>query len=340
MEFCHLVVGHVQSFIAALAKRTDELLDLLRIADLNTNEYVGTARVSVAVIKLCNTVIPDNRAELLEATGPLRNSHRQDSLPSLADLRSLGDMPQPIEVHVRPRGDRHQFRTPELLTLDVPLNSGKGEGTSRLQCQTLILEDILDRGTDFVIGDHHDLIDEIFRKSEGLPAWLAYGYSICEGPDMLEPNAPARCKRSRHRIGIFRLHTDDSNLRAQLFYVSPNPGNESTAANRNKDGVQVSCVLLQDLEADRALASDHVRIIVRMDKGEAPLLTEHHGMLVGLIITIPVQHNLSSETSHGIHFDVRRGPGHDDCGPALQMVCSQRHALGMVTGRYCNDALF
>ena len=51
-------------------------------------------------------------------------------------------------------------------------------------------------------------------------------------------------------------------------------------------------VLAQDLHADRALAGDHVGIVVRMDEGEPASPLELARVRVGVVVGVAVQHDL------------------------------------------------
>jgi len=92
-------------------------------------------------------------------------------------------------------------------------------------------------------------------------------------------------------------------------------------------------VLAQDLHCHRALAGDYVRVVVGRDVGHAALGHQFARMPAGIVVGIAVQHYLGAQTLHRLHLDVRGGLGHHDQRLESQLLCRQRHALGMVAGR-------
>ena len=96
-------------------------------------------------------------------------------------------------------------------------------------------------------------------------------------------------------------------------------------------------VLAQDLHADGALAGDDLRVVEGVDEGQAPLRHPLHGLGIGLIVGIPVQHGLGAEAAHRLDLDGRRGPRHDDGGLDPQSRRPHGHPLGMIAGRSGDD---
>ncbi|MNG40677.1 hypothetical protein D3C84_1293740 [compost metagenome] len=62
---------------------------------------------------------------------------------------------------------------------------------------------------------------------------------------------------------MLRLDADDAYLRAQVFDVGRDPGDQPTAADRDENRIQLAGVLAQDFHCHGALPGDHVRVIER-----------------------------------------------------------------------------
>lgn len=64
------------------------------------------------------------------------------------------------------------------------------------------------------------------------------------------------------------MNTDDPNIGPHLFEVGSDAGDEAAAADRHKNCINRILVLGKQLHGNRALASNHVGIVKRMDKRE------------------------------------------------------------------------
>src|SRR5262245_11846174 len=63
-------------------------------------------------------------------------------------------------------------------------------------------------------------------------------------------------------------------LRPQALDVGSHPADEAAPAHGREHGMQRALHLAQDLHADRALAGDHVGVVVGVDEGETPAARE------------------------------------------------------------------
>jgi hypothetical protein len=97
-------------------------------------------------------------------------------------------------------------------------------------------------------------------------------------------------------------------------------------------------MLLQDLLADRALAGDHVRVVERVQEGQALLGLEDLGLGERLVEGVAVQHHLGAAGPAGIDLDGGRGPRHHDHRPGAELGRGQRHALRVIARRGADHA--
>ena len=140
------------------------------------------------------------------------------------------------------------------------------------------------------------------------------------------------------------LHADDAHVRLHRAQRGGDPGREPAAADRDEDGLG-RLELLRQLEADRALAGDHDRILERMEERRAGLpgvrlrrverLFERLSGLLELCAVVAARVDLrhrrvERHVDARAHSGLARGPGnrlavvagarrHDACGALLRV---------------------
>ena len=85
-----------------------------------------------------------------------------------------------------------------------------------------------------------------------------------------------------------------AHLRAQRLDRGADAGDQSAAADRHDDRVEIGR-LLQDLERHRALARDHVGVVERMDEGEVVAARRAPRRGRGFAEVGAVQHHVGAE---------------------------------------------
>ena len=206
----------------------------------DADEDPGAGRVAVPVVELRDVAVADGLAEGPEAAGPLRDLHGQQRLPVLADAGPLGDVAQPVEVHVGPAVDRHQRGVAPPGGLHMALDARHRQGARRLHDGAGVLEHVADGGADLVVGDDDDLVHYLPADPEGLVAGLAHGNAIHEDPDPVQPDRMPGGERRVHGGRLLRLHADDPDLRVQRLHVEADAADEAAATDRDEDGVDAA----------------------------------------------------------------------------------------------------
>src|ERR1700731_4462329 len=87
-----------------------------------TASFSARPWVSARPTKICAPSEP--LAEMQEATRLLRNHHRQQRFALAAEIGTLGDVAQPVKVHVRAAVDRHQALAAPAFACRVLLEPG------------------------------------------------------------------------------------------------------------------------------------------------------------------------------------------------------------------------
>ena len=135
-----------------------------------------------------------------------------------------------------------------------------------------VLEHVLQRRADGVGVHAHDLVHQLSRtrRKVSLPTCFTATPSA-NRPTMRErhpaaglaPSAPSR--RSPSGCTPITLIVG-----AQALHVRRDARDEPAAADRDEDRVYRLRAMPQDLDRDRALAGDHVRVVVGMNEGRRP----------------------------------------------------------------------
>ena len=136
------------------------------------------------------------------------------------------------------------------------------------------------------------------------------------------------------------MHANDFDLGAHRFDVVGHPRNQAAAANSHKHRMQRPLVLAQHFHGNRALAGNHIRVVKRVDKGQALFFLQRGGVGVCIRVTVAKQHHLAAQAAHRIHLELRRGGWHHDHGARAQLVRTECHALRMVAGRGADHTFF
>ena len=270
----------------------------------------------------------------------LRDRHGEHGLAPLAELGTLGDVPQPVEIEVGARVDGHE-RARDRRTIAaqrVFLEAGEADSSGRLGAGAGIVERVLHRRADLVRRHRDDLVEELAADAEGLGADLAHGDAVGEEPNLRQRHPLAGVDRRGHAGGLFRLDADDLDLGAQVLDEAGDPRGQPAAADGHEDRLDRIGMLAQDLHSHRALPGDHVGIVVGRHEREPALDLEPARLGECLVETVAEQHDLATAPAHGVDLDARRRARHDDRRRDPELGRCQRHALGVVAGRGGDDA--
>ena len=134
------------------------------------------------------------------------------------------------------------------------------------------------------------------------------------------------------------LHAVDLHLRAQALDGKGHARDQAAAAHRHDDRIQIG-QLVQNFQADGALACDDQLIVVGVDEGHAGFFLQLNGLVVGVVVGAGHETDLRAQILGVFHLHDGRTVRHaDDALDAAPGGC-QRHALRVVARRAGNDAL-
>jgi hypothetical protein len=284
MQFGGLVCADVYYVIAKLVKLGNDLgLLALGIRELHAYKDMCVASAGVAVVELSNRTIAEHLNEAPIASALLRNADGEQDFARLANFGSFGDMAQTIEVHVGARVDCDQAPRASRTGLGVGLKAGERQSACRLSHNANILENILDRRAYCVRIRDQNIIEQLSAKSEGFLAGLSDCDAIGEQADTVEHNAFASVDCRLHRSDINWLNPDHLGFGTQKFDIGRDAGGEATAADWHENRLDRVRMLMQDFNANSALPSNHIAIIIGVDEGESLCLFDLAGTRMGFV---------------------------------------------------------
>ena len=133
------------------------------------------------------------------------------------------------------------------------------------------------------------------------------------------------------------LDADDPHLRHEGLDEDGDARGEPPAAHGDEEAVELG-VLLDDLQADGALAGDDARVVEGGDEGAALGLGDALGLGLGGVEIVPEEQDPPAQVAHGVDLDARGDGGHDDGGVDAQQRGGAGDALGVVAGGGGDDA--
>jgi len=131
----------------------------LALSEADTDEYLRCLLVPVPVAELRDVLPAQQFAEPQKRPRRFRHLHGEQRLTLCAQVRALGYVPQPVEIHVGAAVDRDEHASGAVLPRHVFLDSRNGQGAGGLGNGARILKNILDGGADLIRGHQDDLID-------------------------------------------------------------------------------------------------------------------------------------------------------------------------------------
>src|SRR5690606_29167331 len=100
--------------------------------DIHADEDLGALAPLLAVVELGDVARAEHAAELKEAALLLGDLHRQQHLAAGAQVGTLGDVAQAVEVDVGATVDRYHALAVPVLARDELLHAGHTQRTGRL----------------------------------------------------------------------------------------------------------------------------------------------------------------------------------------------------------------
>ena len=215
------------------------------------------------------------------------------------------------------------------------LCGGNREQAGVLDDHLVVLDHVEERDNKLIVVHADDVVEVLLQVREDLVAHLEHGRAVGDGVGAGELHHVAGLERRREACRAGGLHANDADLGVVEFGESRDAAGQAAAAHRHEDGVDQR-QLLDDLHGDGALAGCHRGVVERWDVGEALLLGQLHGALLGVVKDVAVEDDLGAVALGALDLDERCGGGHDHDGACARVGGGVRHALRVVAGT-CGD---
>jgi hypothetical protein len=154
------------------------------------------------------------------------------------------------------------------------------------------------------------------------------------------------CQRRAHAIETFRLDADDLCRRRQIVEGERNAADQPTAADRTEQEVGAGTLglkLVERFEAGAGLAGDDLRIVERMQQGQAFGLSDLARLGGGDFLTRALamvgQHDAGAIARRGVALGGRCVDRHDDGDGNAKRLAGSRQPLREIAGGIGDDAL-
>src|SRR5437867_1161479 len=316
-------------------------LDLVPPGGLQRELHLGLAHAGpregavVVDVEHIGAGLGDEPGKLGEGARAVAEHHGQAHEAAVLDEPALDDAGDEVDVDVAARdheGDR-------LPGEGHPLVHERGERhrARPLDHGLLDLEQEEDRIGDLLLVDADHLVHVAARQVEGVVANPANGDAVGDGAGGGHHDALAGSESGLHPRHLLRLDTDHPHRRLERLDGEGDAADESAAAHRDQNGIEPGH-LLQQLEADGALAGDDARVVERMDEDEIALGLDLLGAGKGLVVVFAVEDHLGALPPRGHHLAEGRPFGHDDDGRDAQPGGVPGHGQRVVAGAGGHDA--
>ena len=332
MQLRQFVAAEIQRLQTAPPQCAHQLRRFATVAHLHADKHPRLLCIVITIIELRHIARPELFAKCLEAAGLLRNRHREDRLAVFTKFRFFCDKAQPVKVHIGTAGDSDERRATRFFAGRPGFGTGNRQSAGGLEDGAGVFKNILDRRA-HRIGVHADhLVDQRTAQAERFAAHLFDRNAVGKQADLRQLDATPGFQRLVHRIGIEGFDADDFDPGPQPFHIRSDAGDQSATADGDKNRIDRLRMLAQDFHGDRALAGNHVGVIVRMHVGQVATLFELARVGRRLVIGIAMQHDFGTAPAHRIDLDLGCGHRHHDGRRAAKALRRECDTLGMVAG--------
>ena len=259
--------------------------------------------------------------------GLVLQSNGQVGLAAAHDQAAGDDAVEDVHVDVA-AGDEAD----DLLALDGQLVEERRRHrhcACTLGHQLLVLHQGEDGGCGLVLSDGDNVVHILFTKLIGQLAGGLDLNAVCEGGDGREGLVFVLMEGAVHAGCALGLHAVDLDVRFEALDGKSHTRDQAASAHRDDDSVHIR-QLVEDLQANGALARNDQLIVIGVDKGHARLRLQLHSLVVGVVIGAGHEADLSAQILGVFHFHDGGTIRHTDNALDAAAGGCQRHALGVV----------
>ena len=303
------------------------------LADLDADERrAGLAVVALDVLEQHDVVV---RAEHLVEEAPQRarllgELHEEVVLQPPVHERALDHLGVAAHVVVAAREQADDVGVG--VEVEV-VERGGGQRARGLGDDAVGLVEVEHLGAHPALVHRAQLHARVPHQREGGLAHPAHGGAVDERVELRERHRLTRRHRRRHARGARGLHADHPDAGVRGAQPGRDARGQPTAADRHHDDVGRPAQLLDDLNADRALARDRAEVVERGHDRGAGVLGVLRGGRGGVVVRVALDdqlHPLAAERADPLALLPGRGGGHVHPAAHAEAAARVRHALAVV----------
>ena len=195
-----------------------------------------------------------------------------------------------------------------------------------------------DAGGDLGLGQQDQPVHQIAAHGEGQPVLQpdAATQTVGQSRQFRHLDRVAGGKARGHGGAALHADADDADIRAQGLGGQRHPREQPAPRQRHGDGCGIGD-LIQNLQPQRALPGDYIRMVKGRDQREAFVALQTVGLGKGLILTVADDADLGPKRRDGIQLVLRHQPRDaDHCRQALR-ARRMRQCAAVIAGRGGGD---
>jgi hypothetical protein len=235
------------------------------------DDYQGDviARKSAVVINLDDTAafLRDDGSEARKTTGTIADGNCHAVEASVVRETAFEDAPERGCIDISAAERHNHFLAFELRQEPGEARSESG-GASAFDHGFLQFDETKDREREIVLIHEDNFVHESAGCFEGVCADFRNGKAVRERWFHVDLDRAARAESGGEAGAAFRLHADDSDIWFEMAEGSADAGDQSCAADRNDNRIEIGD-LLKNLKSDRSLSCDDGRVVETVDVSES-----------------------------------------------------------------------
>lgn len=190
---------------------------------------------------------------------------------------------------------------------------------------------------DFFVVHGNDLVDVARDEGQGEVAGSAHSDAVGDSGFRGDRDRLTRLAGAQHGGQLLGLNADHADAGIGFLEGTGDSADESAAPNGHDHGFNIRH-LLEQFEADGALAGDDFRVVEGMDEGATLFEPPAESFFAGFVVAGAVEDDVCAVIARRGDLDQRSGQRHHDLGTNSACSGVEGHSLRMVAGAGSDDA--
>ena len=220
----------------------------------------------------------------------------------------------------------------QLMAVCIRLKACQSHRPSRFSYRAHILKQILNRSANLIGANNHQIVQVAAAQAESFIPHTLNGHALGIGTNALQSDRLTSLNSGAQAARILRLYRNHLHLGHQLLNHHRNTSSQTATAHRHKH-VSQGRILLNQLQANSALASNHPAVIERRNILKPLSFSQVTGVRGGVVESTAMQNYLATQGAHRVYLNHRGNHWHHNRSRNPHSACRQRHPLGVVTSR-------